>query len=301
MVPYAPTQTLRALGAALLLALAGCGGGDGPSGGPSAEAPATPLTTLVAQKVSADLGQPDPAASFWSKVPAGSVQLIAQPMIAPRPESTTTETLTVQAAHDGQTIAFRLRWKDTEKSEAGRLGEYSDAVALQFPVKAVADTPVVMGAEGTPVHIFHWRAQYQRDVEQGKPEIAALYPNASIDMYAMEFHDAPSGSRDEREMFNPGVALGNPQSFHKSSVDEIIAEGFATSAVQAGHGSAGKGAWVDGQWTVVITRPLRIEGGSTLTPGTDSALTFAVWQGGLGEVGSRKCLYLQWVPLQVSP
>jgi hypothetical protein len=186
-------------------------------------------------------------------------------------------------------------------SEAGGLGQYSDAVALQFPFNNEKLPPVMMGGDGDPVHIFHWRAQYQHDAEHGKPDMASLYPNASIDMYAMEFHDAPGGSRDEREMFNPGVALGNPQSFHKTAVDEIVSEGFSTSAVQAGHGSDGRGVWKDGSWSVVVTRAMTIDGGSTLAAGGKSAVSFAVWQGGQAEVGSRKSLYMNWLPLTVAP
>lgn len=263
------------------------------------EQPAVPIQSLVAQRVSADLSVPDPFAPYWGEVVPGTVTMLAQPMIAPRPESTTTEHLTVQAVHDGKTIAFRLRWADTEVSEAGRLGEFSDAVALEFPIDTQNIPPVMMGAKDQPVHLFHWRAQYQRDAEKGKPDIATLYPNASIDMYPMDFKEAPGGTRDEKDAFNPGVAMGNPQSFSKTGVDEIIAEGFSTSSVLEGHGSDGRGVWKDGTWTVVITRPLAIEGGSNLTINGKNVLSYAVWQGGMGEVGSRKCILMSWMPLEV--
>lgn len=292
-------RVLRQAFVAALVVVAACG--DEPSTGQETEPAAPEITELAVARVKADVSKPDPDARYWREAAPGTVTLIAQPMIAPRPELLTTERVRVQAVHDGTSIAFRLSWADTEKSEAGRLGEFSDAVAIQFPLYEGELPPVFMGAEGKPVHIYHWRAQYQRDAEQGKPDVQDLYPNASVDMYAMDFRDAPGGSRDEREMFNPAVALGNPQSSRKSAVDEIVAEGFSTSAVQAGHESAGRGAWQDGRWEVVITRPLAVEGGSTLTPGGESALTFAVWQGGEGEVGSRKSLHFTWLPLKVSP
>jgi hypothetical protein len=284
----------------LLFALAACGGAEqAPTVAPE---PAGSLSELVAVRVDGDVSQPDPGAAFWSRATPGVVKLMAQPIVTPRPEVLTTEDLVVSAVHDGTSLAVRLRWKDTEQSEAGRLGEYSDAVALEFPLYGDKPLPpVMMGAPGQPVHIFHWRAQYQRDAERGKPEITELYPQVSVDMYPMDFKDAQGGSKEEREMFNPAVALGNPQSFHKSGVDEVVAEGFSTSAVQTGHGSAGKGVWAEGFWTVVITRPLVVEGGSALVPGNNNALAFAVWQGGQGEVGSRKSLTMAWTPLQVAP
>ncbi len=279
----------------LALALAGVSAAGCSS---STEKPA-PLKELVVRKVQADLSKPDPAAAFWKDIPEGYVPMIAQPMIAPRPSSNTTEGVFVKAATDGTRVAFHLRWKDTEKSEAGRLGEFSDAIALQFPLKDGPPPSIMMGSKGSPVHIFHWRAQYQRDKEKGKPDMKALYPNGSIDMYPMEFKEAASPPAAEAEKFSPGRSEGNPQSYEKTGVDEIIAEGFSTSSVQEGHGSAAHGAWANGEWQVVLVRPLAIEGGSTLKAGTDAHVALAVWQGGKDEVGSRKCLTLNWMPVKM--
>lgn len=287
-------QTLLGL---LFVGCFGCRNGGEEAAGPL---PVEPLTDLVVEKVAEDLSKPDPDAAFWGKVRAGWVTLTAQPFITPRPEATTTDRVTVQAAHDGKHIALRLRWKDSEISQAGRLGEFSDAIAMQFPLKGGAEPPsVMMGAAGNPVHIFHWRAQYQRDAIEGKPEMTALYPNAQVDMYPMDFKDAKGGTQEQKEKFSPGMAVGNPQSYPKNGVDEIVAEGFSTSAVQEGHGSAGLGVWRDGEWTVVLVRSLTPEGGSNLAPGTKSHVGFAVWQGGKAEVGSRKSVTMQWTPVTV--
>jgi DMSO reductase family type II enzyme heme b subunit len=160
-----------------------------------------------------------------------------------------------------------------------------------------------MGAKDNPVHIFHWRAQYQRDAERGKPKMKDLYPNSVVDMYPMEFAD-PAATKHitdaDRERFSPGRAEGNPQAYAKSGVDEILAEGFSTSSVQQTHGSVGRAVWQDGEWTLVISRPLDIKGGSVLQVGGKSFVAFAVWQGGEGEVGSRKCVTMMWTPLTVA-
>lgn len=262
----------------------------------------TPLTIAV---VKADLSKPDPDAAVWKTAPAPlSVSLMAQPMIAPRPETTTTNEVKVQAVHDGKFVAILLNWKDTELSEAGPLGKFSDAAAVQFPVKpGDVPPPVMMGAKDVPVHIFHWRAQYQRDAERGKPTPRDLYPNLNVDMYPMEFKDMGTVSAKgdaERDQYSPGRAIGNPQAYAKSGVDEIIAEGFSTSSVQEGHGSIAKARWANGEWRLVITRPLTSEGGSVLTPGGKSFVAFAIWQGGAGEVGSRKCLTMMWTPVEIA-
>lgn len=258
---------------------------------------------LIVQPVKAELSGAEPKAAYWQQAPELVVPLLAQPMIAPRPTETTTPSVTVQAVHDGKRIAFRLRWQDKERSEAGRLGEFSDALALQFPVKSNANPPaVMMGSAGDPVHIFHWRAQYQRDAEHGKPKMKDLYPNLTVDMYPMEFADpavAKHVTDADRDRFSPGRAEGNPQAYAKSGVDEIVAEGFSTSSVQQSQGTIGRAVWKDGEWTLVISRALDIKDGSSLQVGGRSFVAFAVWQGGAGEVGSRKCVTMAWTPLSV--
>ncbi len=126
-----------------------------------------------------------------------------------------------------------------------------------------------------------------------------LYPNSSIDIYPMEFKDLPIAKEKDTDQFAPGRAEGNPQAYVKTSVDEIIAEGYSTSSVQQGHGSMAKGEWKNGEWTLVIVRPLAIEGGATMKAGEGGNIAFAVWQGGKGEVGSRKCVTMAWTPVRV--
>ncbi|NJL24853.1 MAG: hypothetical protein HC902_06575 [Calothrix sp. SM1_5_4] len=85
---------------------------------------------------------------------------------------------------------FRLKWKDAEPSTSDRLATFSDAVALQFPVKNnEVPPPVMMGIKGDPVHLFHWRYQYQLDAVNGKKSIEQIYPNMTADMYPMDYKD----------------------------------------------------------------------------------------------------------------
>jgi hypothetical protein len=206
--------------------------------------------------------------------------------------------------HDGKWIAFRFKWPAKSKAEAGRLGEYSDAVAIMFPIRDNAvPPPVFMGATNNPVHIFHWRAQYQRDLDRGKPEMKDLYPNMNPDMYPMEFKDPEANkgvSPEARETFSTGRAAGNPQSFPKHGVDEIVAEGFSTSAVIENTESTAHAEWKNGEWTVVIARALKREHGSMLDAGGSTFAAFAVWQGGEAEVGSRKSVTMTWTPVRLA-
>lgn len=241
----------------------------------------------------------------WSKAPIQHIQLLAQPMIQPRPKLTLTEEIRVQAVHNRKSVAFRLSWKDPDKSDDGRLGKFSDAVALQFPVRQ-KDKPLpppFMGGKDQPVHIYHWRAQAQNDKEQGRfPTVKELYPNMSVDTYPLEFKDPdmPQGNEAQRRIFAAGQAAGNPRSFYQGyGLDEILAEGFGTSSVTSNRESEAEGQWKDGEWSVVIARPFKNELGSTLYTGQNNNVCFAVWQGGKNEVGSRKSLTMMWIELDM--
>lgn len=258
---------------------------------------------LVSKKAKGDLRSAAFKDATWEGVAGESLALLAQPAAVPMPKETTTAQIKVQSMHDDKWIAFRLKWADSEASGAGKLAEFSDAVALEFPVKNNEQPPsIMMGSKGDPAHIFHWRYQYQLDHEKGQPDIKTLYPNASMDMYPMEFADngkLKKPTEEQRTKFAHGKAAGNPQAFPKSGVDEIMAEGFGTSAVIDAHESEGKGAWKNGEWTVVIVRALKREGGSVLSVGKKSNVAFAVWQGGKDEVGARKSLTMNWTPLKI--
>lgn len=260
---------------------------------------------IISHPVKIDLSQLPLQDKVWEQVKEETMTLTAQPMAIPRPKTTLTDKVVVKSIHNDKWIAFQLVWEDTDKSEAGPLGKFSDAVAIQFPVKDNnVPPPVFMGGKDNPVHIFHWRAQYQVDKEKGLRQMKDIYPNMNPDMYPLEFKDEgklkDTLKDDQREVFSHGKAAGNPQSYAKKSVDEIFAEGFGTSSVIQNVEALAFGAWKDGKWTVVITRPLKRENGSVLEVGKGSFVGFAVWQGGQDEVGSRKSVTMSWTPLQVS-
>lgn len=253
-------------------------------------------------KVDADLGTPDALADYWQKATPATVTLMAQPMITPRPATTTTANVEVRSVHNGATFSVRISWDDKDINKGIGLAQYSDAVAMQIPMKQDGPPPpVFMGMTGNPVYIYHWRYQYQLDVEQGKPTIQMIYPNAKIDIYPLDIPDwgnLKPADQEAKDNYNPAVAVGNPQSYPKTGIDEIIAEGYQTSSVTAGKSTHGHGVWKDGKWHVVLSRPFKAESGPAIDPAKDLNLAFAVWKGNEGEVGSRKSVTMMWTPLK---
>lgn len=262
------------------------------------------MADLNVTKIKADLSTQFSEGTLWQEAKADQIiSLLGQPMVAPKPKKTETSAIHVTAVHDGKWIAFRLKWKDPEISESGKLATFSDAVALQFPIKNnEAPPPIMMGGKDDPVHLFHWRYEYQLDTENGKKTIDQIYPNMTTDMYPMDYKQKGNykeASAEQKDSYVGGTAAGNPQSFQKHGVDEIFAEGFGSSAVTDSHLAKGKGIWKNGEWTVYIARPLAYAKGSRLIAGKKSNIAFAVWQGGEKEVGAIKSLTMLWTPMEI--
>lgn len=256
------------------------------------------------KKISADLSKMTTMSdNCWNGIPEIKLDLLAQMMVKPKPAKVQTENIKIQIIHDGKYIAFRMRWADKEKSEAGKLGTFSDAVAIEFPVlDNLIPPPIFMGIKDNPVHLFHWRAQYQYDEEHGKKSMKDIYPNMSVDMYPNEFADRgalKAAKEDDKEIFVHGRAAGNPQSSEKKAVDEMMAEGFGTSVVRKDTDSFAHSEWKNGEWVVVISRALKRPNGSILEIGKKSSFGIAVWQGGQDEVGSRKSISMLWTPFKI--
>lgn len=260
---------------------------------------------ITVRFVSLDLEKDFQNDSVWQGALEESIAMMGQPMINPKPKGTHTPQIRVTAVHDGKWAAFRLRWKDEEVSESKKLGTYSDAVAIQFPVLNPEQPPaIMMGHTGSPVHIFHWRYQYQEDARAGMPDIQEIYPNMTVDMYPADFkvkgNFNPASSKD-KDAFLGGRAANNPQSQPKiRGVDELIAEGFGSSTTMNEVQARALGAWKNGEWTVYILRPLSYASASSLTVGGKSHVAFAVWQGGKEEIGGLKSLTMAWTPVTVS-
>src|SRR3990172_12327235 len=110
----------------------------------------------------------NPAARQWAKVPAeeislGGTLLHAQPTRyvrttwAGKPLGAV-RSVSVQAAHNGNDIAFRLEWADeTQNTGHGDGSVFPDAAAILFPLNGEAPVES-MGSPKAPVNAWYWRA-----------------------------------------------------------------------------------------------------------------------------------------------
>lgn len=238
--------------------------------------------------------------AYWRDAPATTVAMEAQVYATPQNPSPAVTELSVKVAHNGQWMAFLIEWSDPTKSDRILVDQFGDQVAVEIPVKydgSYEPNPMMGDPQGR-VHIMQWRAAFQRDLDEGEPQVRDLYPNAQVDVYP----DQVLRATDARPYMG-AVGLDNPISHPKlSPVLDQMAEGWGTMTVEPDQDSDGRGVWQDGRWRVVITHPLASgsEGDPSLSAGADTLAAFAVWEGGHGEVGARKA-WSFWVPLKLEP
>jgi hypothetical protein len=237
----------------------------------------------------------DPFAAEWEQAPALELVVTPQGVTMPVLEEPSIEQMRVQALTDGGVILWRLVWPDTTPDVNVDSGRFTDAVALQFPV--TPDASYMMGEARKRVQILHWKGVWQRDVDEHFQDVQDLHPNYWTDLYWFadgEFpYPVPAAFQDRRshEWF-PAYRAGNPMAdFHRESpVEELFAEGYGSLTHQAESVTQGGGAWQNGSWAVVFSRPLRTDDplDYQFAPGGRGSMAVAVWEGSAGNVGGRK-------------
>lgn len=113
----------------------------------------------------------DPGAAEWARIPEEILKLDATPLAnqpseyikASRDEKEIGKIrrLTVQAAHNGQDVFFRLAWEDESHDVAiTDTTIFPDGCGILLPLKG-GDPPIdEMGSEDYPVNAWFWRADF---------------------------------------------------------------------------------------------------------------------------------------------
>lgn len=225
----------------------------------------------------------DPA---WDAVPAKTLALVPQTIIAPNGGAA--REVRVRAMHDGETIAFRLSWKDDTVDRKVGTATFRDAVAIGFPLRESESPPSpFMGDAQHPVNIWQWAADFDA-ASLGKSAFADMYPHTEGVWYF------PQDDAVDREV--RGWRGQEP-------VMELSATGFGTLARHASQNVSGASRNAKGEWQVVLRRDM--DTGSpedtTFRPGSASFVILAVWNGSNREVNGKKSVTLSWTPVTIEP
>jgi hypothetical protein len=252
-------------------------------------------TVLTAAKTDRVVPVTEPWSSFWNRVPKVSIPLSAQQVTPPMGGHRWT--LEARAVQDGERLYIELEWADPTPNRSVAAPQlFTDAAAIEFPSVAATSVPALcMGDPNATVNIWQWKAAWQADVHRGfQGDVRHRYPNADVDGYP--FHEDPA--------FSPGRYVDNPFSAtdRTSPVDNLVAGGFGTLTADPAPVVQGWGAWRDGTWRVVFSRPLAVgrEGNVELGPDDWTDVAFAVWDGAADERDGMKSVS-SFVALDVSP
>ena len=219
----------------------------------------------------------------------------------------------VSGIHNGKDIFFGIKWNDTTKNDrAIKHEQFRDAVGLMFPlgiVKISPETPFSprMGDRGKSVNIWHWKADWERDLhaDGGYEHMEDQYPNMWHDfdsdphpcIYNKQVHDAA-------DLMSGGLAAGSLLSLPRGrAVEDLNAVGFGTLTAQTQQDVNGTGNWLNGQWDVVVYRPLVTddENDVQFAPGGSTFFNMAVWNGEDGDRNGLKSVSIRWRPITLEP
>ncbi len=261
---------------------------------------------LFVPRIEDGLPMTDPHDERWSAAQRQEIPLQPQTVTAPMLEVATIETVSLQGLTDGQSIVWRLSWKDATNDGNVDSGRFTDAVALQFPM--VRNANFTMGDRGQLVQILHWKALWQKDIDEHFQDVQDLHPNYWADLYWFAEgrpYEVPASFQDPRShAWFAAYSAGNPMSQFQRAVpvEELAAEGYGTLTSHPESVSVGRGVWQDGEWAVVLARPLQSsdELDYQFWSGGRGELGVAVWDGGTGNVGGRKH-WSNWTEFEVSP
>ncbi len=206
-----------------------------------------------------------------------SGQIITRP-VWPEPSS---KVISVRSIHNGKDISFLVEWQDATKNERLTPGVFRDGAAVALPL-GNAPAFFCMGQLDHYVNIWHWKADWQSDV------------------------DRRAARAKEKKRKRRGIRRFEVIPRRSSSVEDLIGGGFSTLTTKSRQGRIkGQAEWKSGFWRVVMKRPLTRQGKeaeneATIIPGRMQAVAFAVWNGENKERNGQKAV-ASWLQLLVDP
>ena len=246
--------------------------------------------TLVAQKVDGALpdNADDPA---WEAQARHDFPLVGQVTMEPRQFTPTIDMVTVKAVYNDKDVALLVVWDDPTNSIAPAAAPQVEtppvAASTENPLGGalVGDVPVVpvegTAADGTPVE--------SQPVAEGGESGGAGEAQVYDDMIGVQF---PAKMPDSAE--KPYFIMGDPDHAVQmvtwnvgGLTEEINARGPGDIRKQTGVQFVGKGSYKNGQYRLVLKRPLATGEADDIqiTQGTFVPIAFSAWDGSNGEHG----------------
>lgn len=212
---------------------------------------------------------------FWgSAISPKKVSIELGPQLITNPQwpNPSIKRVTMSSARNDSQIALWVEWQDdTENADSTYGGQYTDQMAMMFPLSYQKELPpITMGAESGVVNIWQWKAVWEA-----------------------EANSSSGNTMNSTTTGNPILAK------RTSSVEDLNAEGFSTLTRQEHQDVEGRGIWSNKTWRVVIRRALTNSDSNDIQFKRSLPLAIAVWDGANRETNGQKGVS-DWVYLQLS-
>ncbi len=219
-----------------------------------------------------------PDDSLWQLAAPLEVPLSGQVVVRPRWQNHSVDLITVRSLYNDKAIAFLLEWDDPFKDSAHKEEPISgdDTYAKPDPERkwTLSDSVEI---------------QFPVKITEGAeaPYFFLGQPDKPVSLWRWN-------------------AAGVDQTAGRGSVEELTATGSKKPAVLQGAENqelVGQGAWKDGRWRVVLTRPLAPREGEkdlAFEVGKIIPVAFHVWDGANGEREMLSAIS-SWVYLLLEP
>ena len=222
-----------------------------------------------------------PSDAAWETIAPLPVPLSGQVITRPVWPEPSARALSIRSIHNGKEIVFLMEWQDATKNEQLTPGVFRDGAAVALPL-GQAPAFFCMGQLDHYVNIWHWKADWQSDV------------------------DRRLARAKQRKKKRGGIRRFEVIPRRPSSVEDLIGGGFSTLTSKQQQGRIkGQAEWKRGFWRVVMKRPLtrsgdNLENEAVLQPGRMQAVAFAVWNGENKERNGQKAV-AAWMQLLIDP
>ncbi len=268
---------------------------------------------VIKSKKTTSIAQKQVFSGEWDAIEPVAMPVFAQKVTPPMLDMASIGSVRVRSMNDGINLAIMIEWDDATKDVIVDADKFCDQVAIQFPVTSGGTPSFMMGNKNGKVHIIHWKAVWQQDIEFGFRDVKDAYPNYWTDLYpgqeqVVNFEGAfatdisaaqVSGGKAASSMH--GTYSKNPMSImnRKIPCEEENAEGYGTLETQKYQNATSWGSWNKNTWRVMFVRPITSPdpNDSNLTSGK-SKVAFAVWDGNKNNISGRKH-YSMWTDLEI--
>ncbi len=242
---------------------------------------------VVAKHVQDPIDMKKGAASFES-APVARFPIIGQIMEPGRAFHPPTTSVTVQAIYDAESIALLVRWHDMSAQQTGTNGP-----SLPVPPEEeeeAAPTPAGQAPPGGDVFGEEEAAPAGQTSEFSDAvsiQIPSQVPTGARKPYFI-FGDA----QNSVDLWFFDLARSEPLQFTGRGSGDIAPNDTGDLTGVASHDQ--------GEWSVIVKRPLRATSGAPFSPREFMPVAFSVWDGSSRERGNRRGL-TAWYALYVEP